>query len=316
MSVLPALSLALLCSCSPGPAPSGDRFPAGDPSSVVGSQQPAAVPKQGASHSVEILPKGATTGMKLILVASGFPLENGKIDWIVNGVPKSGQNPPVLDTALLRKGDDVQAKVILEGKEILSEVVILRNGPPEIRSVKFVPEVFRPGDSLGAEVTGADPDRDPVTIEYFWERNGKPAGTGSRLEGPLKRGDAITLTATPFDGESRGRSVTLRREIRNVPPSIEGARNAHLEGNIYTCRIQATDSDGDPLAFSLRDAPAGMSIDKASGIIRWDVPPEVRGNVPVTVAVTDGNGGEASYGMILTIGKEPEKERPEEKKPN
>jgi len=249
MSVLPVFLLALLCSCSPGAPPSGDRFPAGGPPSVAGSRQPDAV-------------------------------------------PKSGQNPPVLDTASLR------------------------NGPPEIRSVKFVPEIFRPGDSLGAEVTGADPDRDPVTIEYFWQRNGQPAGTGSRLEGSLKRGDAIILTVTPFDGESRGRSVTLRREIRNVPPSIEGARNPHLEGNLYTCRIQAADSDGDPLAFSLRDAPAGMSIDKASGIIRWDVPPKVRGNVPVTVGVTDGNGGEASYAMILTIGGEPEKERPEEKKPN
>jgi len=217
---------------------------------------------------------------------------------------------------LLRKGDDVQARVLLEGKEILSEVVILRNGPPEIRSVKFVPEIFRPGDSLGAEVTGADPDGDPVTIEYFWERNGQPAGTGSRLEGSLRRGDAITLTVTPFDGESPGRSVTLHREIRNVPPSIEGARNAHLEGNLYTCRIQAADSDGDPLVFSLRDAPAGMSIDKASGMIRWDVPPEFRGNVLVTVAVTDGNGGEASYAMNLTIQEEPEKERPEKEKPN
>jgi hypothetical protein len=32
------------------------------------------------------------------------------------------------------------------------------NAPPAIRSVKFIPEVFRPGDSLGVEVSVSDSD--------------------------------------------------------------------------------------------------------------------------------------------------------------
>ena len=181
---------------------------------------------------------------------------------------------------------------------------IRSNAPPEIQSVKFVPEIFRPGDSLGVEVSGSDPDGDEVTFEYAWEKNGAPAGRKSRIEGPLKRKDAIAVMITPFDGKVRGRPLTLRREVRNVPPSIEGVKDARLEGNLYSCRILANDGDGDPLKFTLKDAPPGMSIEPATGTIMWKIPPAVRGQVPVTVAVSDGNGGEASYPMFVTIREE------------
>lgn len=178
------------------------------------------------------------------------------------------------------------------------------NAPPEIQSVKFVPEIFRPGDALGVEVSGSDPDGDEVTFEFAWEKNGTPAGRGSRIEGALKRKDAISVTITPFDGKVRGRSLTLRREIRNVPPSIKGVENPLLAGNLYSCRILATDGDGDSLTYALKDAPPAMSIEAATGTIRWEIPPEFRGKVPVTVAVSDGNGGEASYALVVTIREE------------
>ncbi|HBX43181.1 MAG TPA: hypothetical protein DEH27_05045 [Deltaproteobacteria bacterium] len=179
--------------------------------------------------------------------------------------------------------------------------IIRANAPPEIRSVKFVPEIFRPGDSLGVEVSGSDPDGDEVTFEYAWEKNGTPAGSGSRIEGALQRKDAIAVTITPFDGEVRGRPLTLRREIRNVPPSIEGVKDARLEGDLYSCSILATDGDGDPLTYALKESPPGMSIETPTGTIRWEIPPAVTGKVPVTVVVSDGNGGEASYSMAVTI---------------
>lgn len=186
------------------------------------------------------------------------------------------------------------------------------NAPPQIRSVKFVPATFRPGDTLGIEVTGSDPDGDDVTFGYAWKKNGLPAGEESRIGGALKRGDRIAVSITPFDGKARGESLTLEREVRNVPPSIEGVENPLLTGDLYTCRIAASDADGDPLAYALKEAPPGMSIEKATGTIRWEISPEVRGRVPAVVAVTDGNGGEATYYMVVTIGEEtPGAEEPE-----
>ena len=185
------------------------------------------------------------------------------------------------------------------------------NAPPQIRSVRFVPGTSRPGDTLRVEVTGSDPDGDEVTFEFAWEKNGVPAGIGSRIEGALKRGDKIAVAITPFDGKIQGESLTLQREVRNVPPLIHGVGNPLLAGDRYTCRILAEDPDGDPLTYALKDAPPGMSIEAATGAIRWEIPPEIRGRVPAAVAVSDGNGGEATYYMVVTIQEEiPAPEQP------
>jgi len=175
------------------------------------------------------------------------------------------------------------------------------NAPPAIRSVKFIPEVFRPGDSLGVEVSGSDSDGDDVIFEYAWEKNGVPAGRNNRIEGELKRNDVIAVTITPFDGEIRGRPVTLWRKIRNIPPSIKGVKDARLEEDSYSCRVLAMDADGDPLTYVLKDAPSGMSIDASTGTIQWKIPPGVIEKIPVTVSVSDGSGGNASYTMVITI---------------
>lgn len=179
------------------------------------------------------------------------------------------------------------------------------NFPPEIRSVIFVPEVFRKGDSLGVEVSGSDLDGDDVIYEYAWEKNGIPAGTTNRIGAALKRNDVIAVTITPFDGEVRGRSVTLRREIQNVPPSIEGVKDVRLEGDTYTCRVLAIDPDGDPLTYVLKDAPSGMSIDGSTGTIRWFIPSGFHGKIPATVLVSDGSGGNALYTMVVTVREDP-----------
>lgn len=250
---------------------------------------------------MRILPETASRGTRLYLSPMGFLSREAEIEWIVDGMPVPGRRFTSLQTDALERGNSVQARVSVAGRVFFSNVVTLTNAPPELQSVKLVPEVFRPGDSLGVEVTGGDPDGDEVTFEYAWEKNGVPAGKGSRIDGVLKRNDVIAVTITPFDGEVRGSSLILRREIRNVPPSIEGVKDARLAGDVYSCRILAKDGDGDPLTYALKDAPAGMSIGAATGTIRWEVPPDVRGKVPVAVSVSDGNGGEASYAMVVTV---------------
>ncbi len=199
----------------------------------------------------------------------------------------------------------MQAWVKVGEREAASNIVTLQNAPPEIRSVRIVPDAIRPGDSIGVEVAGNDPDGDNVTFEYRWEKNGQPAGTGSRMEGTLRRNDVVSVWITPFDGEERGTYLVVRREVKNYPPAIAGTFDARLEHGVYTCRIGATDGDGDPLTFTLGKAPPGMTIDPGTGTIRWGVPDGFTGKAPVTVSVTDGQGGEASYAMVVAIREEP-----------
>jgi len=257
--------------------------------------------------AIRILPEIARSGTRLHLFATGFSLEDGEIEWKVNENLVSGQRADLFSTEGFRKGTFVQARVKVGEREVTSNTVTLMNTPPELRSVRIVPDVIRPGDSIGVEVTGNDPDGDPVTFEYRWEKNGQSAGTESRMAGGLHRNDVISVRITPFDGEARGKFLVLRREVKNYPPSIDGVFDARLADGVYTCKIRATDGDDDPLTYALNDAPPGMTIDPGTGEIRWTVPVEFVGKVPVTVSVTDGHGGGASYPMFLTIREEPPK---------
>ncbi|MCR4309401.1 MAG: cadherin repeat domain-containing protein [Deltaproteobacteria bacterium] len=181
----------------------------------------------------------------------------------------------------------------------------VRNASPEIRGVRFVGGDGRPGNTLGVETEGYDADGDAVQFEIAWQKNGQPAGTGNRLTAPVKRGDKVTVTVTPFDGKERGKSATLFREILNTPPVIEGQEQFQVTENAVTFHVRASDADGDPLTFSLKDAPAGMSIDRKTGWVRWVTSPGTTGKVPFTVIVSDGAGGESTARFSVTIAQEP-----------
>jgi len=181
----------------------------------------------------------------------------------------------------------------------------VRNSQPEIRGIRFVGGDGRPGNTLGVETEGNDADGDPVEFEIVWQKNGQPAGTGNRLTAPVKRGDNVKVTVTPFDGMERGKSATLSREILNTPPTIEGQEQFQVGDNAVTFHVRASDADGDPLTYSLKDAPAGMSIDRKTGMVRWVTSPGTIGKVPFTVIVSDGSGGESTARFTVTIAQEP-----------
>jgi hypothetical protein len=251
--------------------------------------------------SMEITPSDATSNSTLTVTFKGINNQDTKLEWLVNGSTAASQETPgQFKTIETRTGDTVQAKAITNGREILSNTVVIKNTPPELSRVKLMPEVFRPEDKLYVEASGSDIDGDEVSIDFEWTINGEPAGNGKDIGVQIRRGDRISVKITPFDGETYGRSVTLNREIRNLPPIITEDKGFIFDGNTYTYHIKATDPDGDELTYSLRTAPDGLTIDP-SGLIRWDVPPEFKGKAPVTVAVLDGNGGEATMNFNVEI---------------
>lgn len=297
--------MALFAACSrEKPVPPGSRIVVEEAAPGAGVPAAATPAVPGAAPSVRIVPDAPMRGTPLRLSAPGVDLEKAGIEWVVAGDPVPEERSPTFATEALAKGDAVQARVTTGERVLLSNVVTLRNTPPELRSVELVPDPFRPGDPPGVEAAASDPDGDEVAFEYAWEKNGLPAGTGSRMDDALQRGDVFSVRVTPRDGEARGRSFTLRREFRNYLPSIEGVADARMAGDLYTCRIVARDGDGDPLAYALTEAPPGMSVETSTGAVRWEIPEKAPQRVPVTVSVTDGQGGEASYSMLVTFREE------------
>lgn len=254
------------------------------------------------AYSIEITPKDANRSSVITLTPKGFNIADAKVEWTINGYKVAAANPSQLNAMETRKGDRVQAKAAVKGTEILSNTLQISNAPPEITSVKLTPEFFKPGDTIGVEASAKDIDGDDVTIFYEWTKNNEPAGKGRQIGATVKRGDKISVKITPFDGEVYGKPVVLEREIQNMPPVISDDRRFNFDGKTFAYQVRATDPDGDPLTFSLKSGPAGMTIDSRTGMIQWSVPQDFKGKATFTVSVNDGHGGEAVYNIKVSIG--------------
>jgi hypothetical protein len=232
----------------------------------------------------------------------GFKLEDAKIEWLVNGGRVASQDTPEqFKPTGTNKGDTVQARAIIDDKEILSNTVTIVNAPPELSRVKIMPEVFKPDDRLYIDATGSDVDGDEVSITYEWTLNGEPAGSSKEITAEIKRGDKLSVKVTPYDGETYGSSITLNREIRNLPPKIGKESKSVFDGKTYTYQINAVDPDGDDLTYTLKEGPPEMTIGSANGIITWEVPQGYTGVTNIKVLISDNHGGELLAPFNLKI---------------
>jgi len=252
-------------------------------------------------YALEISPKAASHDSTVSLISSGFVAQDAKIEWLINGTPIESSMPNQLKLSQANKGDTLQARAFVRGREILSNTINIVNAPPEITAIKILTEAMKPGDVLGVAVEGSDLDGDKVTFLYEWTINGEPAGTEGKIGGLTKRGDSVVVKVTPYDGENYGKAIVLSREIQNLPPVIQEHGEFNFDGTRYTYQVKATDPDGDALTYALESPSDGMTIEKSSGLITWIVPAEFKGKTSVSVVVTDGHGGISKYVLNITI---------------
>src|SRR5262249_58447914 len=78
----------------------------------------------------------------------------------------------------------------------------------------------------------------------------------------------------------------------------------------FSYEVTATDPDGDALSYYLDAAPAGMSIDRATGVVAWTPDAGQVGTQRVSVRVLDGRGGEATQSFDLAVAAQAANRRP------
>jgi len=183
-----------------------------------------------------------------------------------------------------------------------------RNTPPKIVSMRihFVNEED-PREGFTTEIKAYDPDDDEISYIHNWSHNNEEiVGETSEVldwNDEFKKGDLITLEVVPYDGIDEGVWKTKGEfTIPNSPPKITSQPEAKMEGGVLTYTVEAFDPDGDPIEYSLRGAPKGMTIEPATGKITWNfLKNETTGKESFTVMVRDDDNGYTSQILNMNI---------------
>lgn len=118
--------------------------------------------------------------------------------------------------------------------------------------------------------------------------------------------DTDTLTYKANDGTVDSNTATVHLDILppNRAPSILSRAPATASPNLeYLYVVRAADPDaGEVLTFSLAQASTGMTINPATGLIRWTPTSGQVGNHVVALKVADAQGEFAYQGFTITAG--------------
>jgi RHS repeat-associated protein/uncharacterized repeat protein (TIGR01451 family) len=121
--------------------------------------------------------------------------------------------------------------------------------------------------------------------------------------GRLLPGEATGTRTLTFSNPGK-RRFTYRLALRagvNHAPAFTSVPNLEVVATKgYSYKAQAADQDGDPVAYSLVSAPAGMTV-SPSGQISWTPGSGVVGRHSIVVKADDGRGGSALQRYELTV---------------
>jgi hypothetical protein len=264
--------------------------------------------------SVTILPERPNRENDLSLVIQSQDadgdLVNYRYQWIKNDVEIAGESGNVLKAGSFRKGDMFQARVIPsdgkgDGKPFLSNPVKILNAAPVVNEVWIEPQTPTIQNDLKVREKSTDADEDSIFFSYQWEKNGAPLMEERKdtLErGRFKKGDSISVTVVPDDREIMGSPKKSEPvKISNSAPAIVSSPPTSIEGTKYVYQVRANDPDNDPITFSLKSGPKGMTIDPKSGLLQWQIRQEDKGTHSIEIEVSDNEGARSYQQYSLAI---------------
>ena len=177
------------------------------------------------------------------------------------------------------------------------------NNPPQITSNPGTQ--IRAGATFSYSIRASDPDGEPLTYAL------KQSPAAMTLTDNLVSWVTTVADIGPHSieievADPRGGTATQTWVLEVVPATVNRApvisstpAMVGTAGNTYTYQVAATDADGDPLAYTLENAPVDMTI-SATGKVEWAIPVGTAGSFDVEIKVADDKG--AYTQQIYTIG--------------
>jgi hypothetical protein len=229
--------------------------------------------------------------------------------WFINGHRVEGEIHSTLSPTFLTRGDSVQAEIVasdgqISGKPYRTEPATVGNTPPEVIKVAIEP-TGSDRSEMRAIVEDVDADHDAISYVYRWRRNATLVAEGDTTTlntGAFNRGDSITVEVIPHDAGGVGKSkLSEPIALENNAPKITSHPPSQFEPGHFVYGVQAIDDDKDSLKYVLDTAPSGMTIDPNTGMISWEVAPDVKGTHRIRIVVQDGHGGSAFQDFDLSF---------------
>ena len=268
--------------------------------------------------AVSILPDPAILAAPLTVRVEAQDVDSDRVTfryrWFVNGKVISGQTGETIPPAVLKRGDQLSVEVTpfdgtTDGTPYASAPVSIVNTAPLLSSLSVDFDHAAQGRQLRAKAEVLDPDDDEVSLTYRWRKNETVVkeGEDSTLSvAGLTSRDVIDVEVTASDGNTNGATTLSGRfTMSNSSPTILSSPSLATTGDVYEYVVQANDPDGDPLTYTLEEAPPGMSIGEQTGRIHWSVTPEAKGTYRIKVVAQDPKGGFASQSFELSISTPP-----------
>ena len=243
-------------------------------------------------------PDGDPLTFRLPTAPAGMTIDAGGV---IRWTPTAAQFGPNAVTVRVedgRGGFDQQSFTV----NVVSQPT---NSPPSILST--LPAVATVGQPYSTTLSGSDPDGDLL----IWSLDSAPAAISVnptlgtvRWTPTLDQIGLQNIVVRLSDGQGGEATQTFTVNVHgvNVPPGItsEPPTTATV-GVAYSYAVLATDIDNDPLTYSLTTAPAGMTIDPATGLIRWTPTAGQASPNSVAVLVSDGQGGTATQTFTVVV---------------
>ncbi|MFT7519533.1 MAG: hypothetical protein ACI9MC_001675 [Kiritimatiellia bacterium] len=216
--------------------------------------------------SVTLSPTSPAEGDTVLATVEGKDADGDAIEyayaWFVGGNVVT-ETSAEISSDYFDKGDAIYVEVTPSdgddtGATVASSPVTAVNTPPQATSAVIAPaDGATESSTLSCEGRGwTDIDGDTEAYDFSWAVNGSAAGTDETLTGDaFSRGDKVTCTATPNDGDSTGAPQTSGEVIiGNSPPTLATvtlSTSSPVHGDTITAALgTATDIDGDEVTFT------------------------------------------------------------------
>lgn len=230
-----------------------------------------------------------------------------KIKWFVNNAEVGeGQLFKYED---IKQGDAIFAEVTpFDGKDWgkakRSTSVTIQSSKPRVLSVKVVPApVYANTPQLTVDAMVEDLDQDAVNIfcHYIYHDRLLTDTLPVLNLGPLglKKHDTLYTAVYAADSASQSEPFQMTIIISNAPPSLNTeAEILKLRMDNINYPVPISDPDGDAITFELVNPPAGLTIDRNTGVINGNL--TGMNSVEVTVRATDSEGAYLDSKFTLT----------------